>query len=174
MKANKIKLFVGILVGIIAILLIGVMCSRVTTIIGNVFAPIPRPPSAILQAQKKEQTAGVGTYCWDRSCGDFAAIITPQDALVVSSPVIATLKLSIDTPPSTLSISINPASKIEEFPGDSSIRAWKLYPRNYDDLSPKQEQIVNLELEQGLYVIVIFAQWAQRGDAMYGFLIDVK
>ena len=174
MGKNKTKLLVSIFIGLIAVLIIGVLYYRVKVIIDSVFVKIPSPPSAILQVQNLEQTAGVGTYCWDGSCGDFIAIITPKDALSVKSPIIATLKLSTDIPLSSLLISVNPASKLEEYPEGSTTRAWKLYPRNYDDLLLQQEQTINLELERGLYVIVITAGWNGWGDAMYGFLIDVQ
>ena len=176
MRTNKTKLFMGVLVGLIAVSIIGILYYRVTAIIEDVFA-VPVPPSAILQVQNMEQTAKLGAFNWDGHWADVYAIITPQDVLVVNSPIVATLKLSIDIPPSALSISVTPASKIKEFPEDSAtIRVWELNPKNYNkrnDLLLKQEQTINLDLEHGLYVIVVNAGW-QQGSVTYGFLIDVQ
>ena len=54
MKTNKAKLFVGVLIGLIAVLIIGTLYYRVTAIIEDVFTEKPSPLSATLQAQNME------------------------------------------------------------------------------------------------------------------------
>ena len=138
------------------------------------YTGVPHPPSAIIQIQGAEQIGETGSYCWDGGCSDVFALLTPQKPLFAKSPVVVTLKLSTDIRPSSLSMSINSASKMKEIPTGAPLRIWEIHRENYDDLSLKQEQTINLQLKPDLYVIILVAQWQQRGDAMYGFLIDVK
>jgi len=102
-------------------------------------------------------------------------IPTPKEAIVANSPLIAILRLPINEPPNTLEIRINPASEINELQaGALNYRWWEAWQGKYDSLSPEKEQTIDLKLEHGLYVISVFAQWQQKGDVIYGFLVEVK
>jgi len=169
-KANIIKFLAYTLIGIIAVVILLMVLGPH---IGETYK-IKHPPTAILQIQGVEQIGETGSYCWDGGCSDVFALLTPKKPLFAKSPFVFTLKLSTDTPLSSLSMSINSASKMKEIPTSAPLRVWEIHRENYDDLSLKQEQTINLQLKPDLYVIILVAQWQQRGDAMYGFLIDVK
>ncbi len=46
--------------------------------------------------------------------------------------------------------------------------------REQSMLTLEGETIVELSLEPGLYVLSLFARWQGRGDAAYGFLVEVR
>ncbi len=177
MRINKNKLFAGVLVGLIAVLIIGILYYRVTAIIKDVFAG-PALPSAILQTQGIEQTGEIGSYWWHSGGTDlFGGIETPREALLVSSPFNATLKLFKDTSPSGVKLHIIIAEKMRKVPyekgiywDDGEVNATLLEK----SLLPQKEQTINLELKSGLYIILISASWEQLEGVDYGFLVDVK
>jgi hypothetical protein len=137
------------------------------------FASKP-PPPALLKTQSAEQMSAIGTYCWSGECADMIGIPTPKEAIVANQQFSATLKLPINAPPASLKIRVNPTSQIDEYKAGSNYRWWEAWQGEYNSLALEKEQTINLELEQGLYVISVLAQWNQSGDVIYGFLVEVK
>lgn len=171
MKTNTNKFFVGVSIGMITIL-IGVLGSCIIKpLLGQTFTG-PNLPSATLEIQNKEQTGEITGCWWDGSCPDFFdSIFTPKDALVISSPFNATLKLFKDTSPSTVSINIIIAANMKRISpnrwntGGVSFNNYSLLKK---ELLPQKEQTINLELKKGLYILLISARWGQN-EVWYGF-----
>lgn len=137
------------------------------------------PPPAILEIDGVQQTSAVGTYCWTgkgmAKCVDKIGIPTPKIAIVASADFSATLRLPINEPPDTLNIWVIPASKVRELQVDGhDLRWWEAGHGADNSLPLRSKQPLDLELEPGLNVISIFAQWQGRGDVVYGFLVDVN
>ena len=170
--SKRKTILIGAIVVLIGVLFFGYNRENIED--AKAFSSEP-PPPAILQIQSMEQISAVGTYCWSGGCADMIGIPTPKEAIVSNSPLIATLRLPINVPPNTLEIRVNPASEINELqPSPLNYRWWEAWQGKYESLSLEKEQTINLVLEHGLYVISVFAQWNQRGDVIYGFLVEVK
>ncbi len=165
-------ILIGSIVVLIGVFFLGYNRANIEDL--KAFASKP-PPPAILQTQSIEQISAVGTYCWSGGCADMIGIPTPKEAIVASSQFVATLRLPINASPNTLEIRVNSVSEINELQANAlNYRWWEAWQGKYNSLSLEKEQTINLELEQGLYVISVFAQWNQRGDVIYGFLVEVK
>ena len=181
MTANVTKFFavskrkpflVGAIMVLIGVLFLGYNRSTIEDL--KTFATKP-PPPAILQIQNVEQISAIGTYCWSGECADMIGIPTPKEAIVTSSPFIATLRLPINAPANSLELRVSRVSDKNELQANQSgYRWWEPYLGKFDNLLPEKEQTINLKLKSGLYVIVVFAQWDQKGDVLYGFLVEVK
>ncbi len=118
------------------------------------------PPPAILEINGMKQVSAVGTFCWDRGCSDPLALLTPREALVVTSPLVGSLMLLIDHPPSALRLNVSEASAEDEMDETGAGRRWwDINPNlsGFTDLLLQKEQPIGLDLESGLYVVSVFA-----------------
>lgn len=143
------------------------------------------PAPSYLEINGKYQTAKVGSYCWDYvdennetvdACSDSIGISTPIESLPAEKTITAQFFLPYATPPNRLSLVVFAASSENEIPleGGADLRLWS-YTEGINrelDLRPRQE--VNIELEPGLYVFYVSAGWDDKGEVMYGFLVEVK
>lgn len=171
-----------------AILLMSVnACTAGNTGPVNTAIPLPTedgPPSATLEIDGVTQTAGIGTFCWNTKtgsgenvdmCVDKIGIPTAQNPIILKSPVTARLRFSISDPPYEMSASIFAASNDNKLDADAGDNRWWSYSEGMSlELLPEAEQEIRLEQKTGLYIFYIFAVWEGKGDASYGFLIEVK
>lgn len=137
------------------------------------------PPPATLTIDGKEQISGIGSYCWnkaDRStCADYAGIPTPEEPLNASSQVAAHLSLPVKKPPQELGLQVIQVTENDTVESHSKGQLlWHPGVGKEFTLPLESEQDVNLTLEQGLYVIVVFPDWKAEGSASYGFLVKVE
>lgn len=66
--------------------------------------------------------------------------------------------------------------------GDNEIKSrtndaqvWHFeYMGNWRRMPPKRESDINLSLAPGLYVLNVFVKWKEKGDVLYGFLVQVN
>ncbi len=145
------------------------------------------PPPATLEVDGVTQMAGIGSYCWSSGgviskslCADMAGIPTASDPLVLTEfPVTAKFHFEMELVPDNVTISVMPARSGQELVGaDSAHRLWNPSEGWSGSLPPKvkfeypfqETEFVNGD---GLYVILISASWKDRGDASYGFLIQI-
>ena len=139
------------------------------------------PPAAILQIGEDEQVSGIGSYCWPTEsegvglCADAIGIPTSPDPILVESPFTARFTIPDSTPPDTMVLAITPVEAEDRM--DSEVGGmywWSPDPTDQSNkhLSPPYE--IELELEHGLYLLNVFAQWQELGDVSYGFLVDVS
>ena len=138
-----------------------------------------RPPPAILTVDGKEQTAGIGSYCWNEIgkgvCADMIGTITAKEPLPVSSPFTAHLRLPLEAPPQELQLNIIRVTDDDEIrTGTDDFRAWHVKGGNYSRLPLERESDINLSLESGLYVLQVNAGWKEKGSVVYGFLLKVQ
>ena len=102
---------------------------------------------------------------------------TPRDPLLAKDPVIARLTLPLEEPPDLLQLSIFPAVEKNEVKMDdlpAGLRYWMPAEAVNQELAPQASQDIQLNLEPGLYVFNVFANWNVKGDAFYGFLVEVQ
>lgn len=148
---------------------------------GTLYTNVYRePPPAILEINALRQTSVTGTFCWTDNCADAFSLVTPLTALVVTSPIVASLHLPINETPDILQLQAIKTSKENEFINaeNDSRRWWDIKPSGEPmELLHQRTQDFTLDLPPGLYILSIFCVWniqeTQR-DVRYGFLIDVK
>ena len=143
----------------------------------------PKPPSADLIIGEQRQKAGQGGYCWSDesgrpSCRSMFGVPTALEPLSAESPFTAYFLLSAREAPSELRLEINPVEADDQRDAkDRDVRRW-WRPRGMLGeplaLPPKRETSVDLSLEPGLYVFQVFGRWPGLGDALYGFLVEVR
>lgn len=143
------------------------------------------PAPSYLEVNGKFQTATVGSYCWSYldennepvdACSDSIGISTPIEPLPAETIIMAQFSLPYATPPNRLSLVVFTASSENEISLEdgADLRLWS-YTEGINrelDLQPRQE--VKIELEPGLYVFYVSAGWDDKGEVMYGFLVEVK
>lgn len=143
-----------------------------------------KPPAVTFQVNDRIQTARTGTYCWTYqqesgdyvgACMDSIGISTPSTPMQVQAPVTGELRFaSVDSPihPSALVFPATPESEIAGM--SEGLRLWN-YPSEYIEikLQPQISQPVTLDLDPGLYGFHVTADWGDKGNAGYGFLIEV-
>jgi WD40 repeat protein len=145
------------------------------------------PPPVTLEVDGVTQMAGIGSYCWSSGgviskslCADMAGIPTASDPLVLTEfPVNAKFHFEMELAPDDVTISVMPARSGQELLGaDSAHRLWNPSEGWSGSLPPK----VNFEYPfqetefvsgDGLYIILISANWKDFGDASYSFLIQI-
>ncbi len=146
---------------------------------------IIKPPPAILNIGGKEQTSGIGSYCWNGElssngvfssvCADYAGIPTIGEPLSANSTFIGHLSLPLKEPPQELHLMVVQVTNKDVIEtGSGDLRFWNPVNGKYSTLPLKNEQDVNLSLKQGLYVLEVFPEWKEHGSASYGFLLEVK
>jgi hypothetical protein len=143
-------------------------------------------PLARMESAGKTQFAGIGSYCWNRSCADGGAIGTSPIPLVIQPSSLASLYLPLQEPPDKLGLRamfISPSGILQ---GDNSYdyvredhASWSYAKpgreiQELGALSLKREQEIKLSLEPGYYVLMILAAWQDYGDVIYSFLIEVQ
>jgi WD40 repeat protein len=144
----------------------------------------PMPPPATLEVDGVTQVAGIGSYCWlngDKSlCADMAGIPTARDPLILTEfPVNAQFHFEMELVPDNVTMSVMPVTPGQELVGaDDAHRFWNPGEGWSGSLSPKSSfeypfQETEFVSGDGLYVILISAQWKDFGDASYGFLIQI-
>ncbi len=148
---------------------------------------IIRPPAASLEIGGHIQVAGIGSYCWQSGgaisnglCADMAGIPTAHDPLVLTEfPLNAKFHFEMKLAPDNVTMSVMPVTSEQELVGaDSTHRFWNPGEGWSGSLPPKvsfeylfqETEFVN---GNGLYLILISASWKDRGDASYGFLIQI-
>ncbi|GAB1469385.1 hypothetical protein MASR2M66_02610 [Chloroflexota bacterium] len=162
-------------------------CGPVTAVPEVKQTLIITPPTATLDVDGVTQTAAIGSYCWSSGgviskslCADMAGIPTSSDPLVLTEfPVTAKFHFEMELVPDNVTMSVMPARSGQELVGaDSAHRLWNPSEGWSGSLPPKvnfeypfqETEFVNGD---GLYVILISASWKDRGDASYGFLIQI-
>src|SRR5690242_5822039 len=143
--------------------------------------PLPgnvRPPAAVLTIAGQAQTSAIGTYCWtnltDGSgvglCVDMIGINSPNQPLAVpSGPFTAQFALPLDEPPTSTALYVMRANSDPTVYTDTQTFGWP-FPSDDSQLSTPLtvSPTVDLALDDGLYVLALFAQWQGVGDVMYG------
>ena len=168
-------------------------CGRVVdggailpTLLPNIPGQAQAPAPAYLEINGQFQTAKVGSYCWDYTdengkpvggaCKDSIGISTPIEPLPAEKIITAQFSLPYATLPDRLALEVFAASSENEvlLEDGADLRLWS-YTDGIKvelDLQPRQE--VKIELEPGLYVFYASAEWDDKGEVMYGFLVEVK
>jgi hypothetical protein len=138
------------------------------------------PPSALLVIGDQEQSSGIGSYCWpDYSegvalCLDKVGLPTTPNPLQVTGPFTTQFSIPFPDLPDTLSLTAIPVTFEDQMESDSAgMRWWPPKPGDSFDLPLAPPHQLELNLEPGLYVLSVFAQWQDIGDVLYGFLVEV-
>ena len=134
------------------------------------------PPPTMLEINGVTQTSAIGTYCWSGGgCADMIGIPTPMEALQISSPITADLRLPIDTSPSVLLFTIIHVTEKDEMQGNAGGYRWWNYEAEGRrlELPLRSQQEIQIDLDPGLYVWKIQVWWDGKGDVIYGFLVEV-
>jgi beta-lactamase class D len=143
---------------------------------------VVEPPPAVLEINGANQVSAVGTFCWYGYCDDPFAALTPQEALVVTPPLSASLTLLVDKPPTSLQFrSVRVTAEFEiDYTGGAK-RWWDVnqYLGKPTQLLLQKEQSFELALGRGSYVLSVLGfweseAWEPKGDVAYGFLIEVR
>lgn len=135
------------------------------------------PPPAMLEINGVTQTSAIGTYCWSGGgCADMIGIPTPMEALQISSPITAQLRLPIDTSPSVLLFTIIHVTEKDEMQGNARGYRWWNYEAEGRrlELPLQSQQEIQIDLAPGLYVWEIQVWWDGKGDVIYGLLVEVR
>ena len=162
-------------------------CGPVTAVPEVEPTLVVTPPPATLEVDGLTQMAGIGSYCWSSGgaiskslCADMAGIPTARDPLVLTEfPVNAQFHFEIELVPDNVTMSVMPVTSGQELVGaDNAHRFWNPGEGWSGSLSPKSSfeypfQEAEFVNGDGLYVILISASWKDRGDASYGFLIQI-
>jgi hypothetical protein len=129
------------------------------------------------------QEAGIGTYCWNDNpaggqgiglCVDMIGIMTPLEPLVLpAGEFTAQFHLPLETAPTTAVLEVMPSTGQSTPIEGQNIQAWQPQPGERLDVPLEVEPSVALNLEPGLHILALFAQWEGIGDVMYGFLVQV-
>jgi hypothetical protein len=139
------------------------------------------PPVAIMKIGEDEQVSGIGSYCWPTEdegvgmCADTIGIPSSPDPIQVESPFTARFTISHSTTPDTMVLAITPLDAEDRMETEVGGMAWwSPVPTDQSNkqLSPPYE--IELELEPGLHLLNVFAQWQELGDVSYGFLVEVS
>jgi Tol biopolymer transport system component len=138
------------------------------------------PPTAILTIGDQRQPAGIGSYCWPDTtagmalCLDKVGLPTASEPLQVSGPFVTQLSIPLSDKPDILSLTTIPVTYEEQMDLDAEgMRWWPPKPGDSFDLPLAPPHQLELNLEPGLYVLSVFAQWQDIGDVLYGFLVEV-
>ena len=160
--------------------------------VGNNILPIASPdtgtddapPSATLEINGDVQTAGMGSSCWSTKtelgetvdiCVDKIGLPTVEEPIITASPVNARLVIAWKDPPKQLELSVFQATARNEINTETNkFRYWTPSEGIHRELAPQTRQDITIELEPGLYVFYIFGVWESKGDASYGFLVEVN
>jgi hypothetical protein len=142
------------------------------------------PPLAVLTVGEQSQTAALTGACWmqigsdgtaGEACLDSTGILTPQGFLPSEVQFNGKLHLNLPLTPTAVSaywIPVTPADVMEP-PSEGTIR-WPSREGRSINLANEIEQDLQLELDPGLNVIHIYAQWEGLGSAGYGFLVEAR
>ena len=145
------------------------------------------PGLATLVISGNEQIAGLGSYCWRHEdgsplCLDTIGIPTVREALSAGSPFTALLRLPDEQPVTESLLYALPVTLDDQL--DSEARGLRWWRPDHDagerfTLPVEHEAVVELSLEPGLYVLSLsarfdFPRFRGRGDAAFGFLVDVR
>jgi hypothetical protein len=93
------------------------------------------------------------------------------------SPVRARLNVPVDETPKQIQLSIFEATKRNEAEltgTNNAFHYWMPAEADIQDLPLQSVQDLSLQLDPGLYVFQVFVSWKLKGDAFYGFLVEVK
>jgi hypothetical protein len=142
------------------------------------------PPQAVLQVGGHEQTAAMASTCWvhtgsegqpEEKCQEARDILTPQVFLPGEIQFTGQLRFNIPLKPTAVGVFLMPVipTDVLEPPSEGIIR-WQVKEGNYISLANEIEQDLQLELESGLNVLHVYAQWEGLGSVGYGFLIEAK
>ncbi len=173
--------------GLFGIIFFITACGPVTAVPEVKPTLVITPPPATLEVDGLTQMAGIGSYCWSSGgviskslCADMAGIPTTRDPLILTEfPINAQFHFEMEFAPDDVTISVMPARLGQELLGaDSAHRLWNpsegwsgsLPPKSSFEYPFQEAEFVNGD---GLYVILISASWKDRGDASYGFLIQI-
>ncbi len=157
------------------LLLLLAACGRLPTT-----APEPvdldSPPEATLRIGDQIQMAGIGTHCWGEPmiCVDMIGVPTVPEPLMIASPMLASFEIAFPEEPVALNLAVAPIDTSDQVEATSDLRWWRFEQAQNYPLSAARETSLDLDLEPGLYVFVLFAAWETRGDVIYGFLIEVS
>ncbi len=178
-----------VLVGLVA----GCTPASIPTTPGALTSPTPDPSSyygdkplaATLVAGGRQQTAGVGTFFWTVEKkgessktlhADAFALVTPGEPLTVTSPITGTLLLPIPIAPSTLWYRVTPATQdLDRGVSDGGSIRWQAgngQPGTSLVLESRVE--IPLSLEQGKYLLEVYAAWPDLGSVDYGFYLEIQ
>ncbi len=147
-------------------------------------APLPpveafgQPPPVSLEIGGQAQPGGLGTYCWtepDRGglCVDTQGVPTATQPLTTSSPFTARFRFDPDLPPTTASLKVFQALPSRSLEGEGEQVWWEFGSGPTFELTPGLQAELDLDLVPDLYVFRLFLTWEARGDAAYGFLVQV-
>jgi hypothetical protein len=146
--------------------------------------PALKPPPAILRVEGQEQVSGIGSYCWSEPtgtdtavsvCADTFGVITPEEPLQVSAPLVARFRLAPEGKPTELALRVLAVSPEDEHqPSGPGWRAWPGGKGEWYSLALEREPEIELDLTPGLYVLDLFARWQGPGNVSYGFLLEAQ
>jgi hypothetical protein len=109
-------------------------------------------------------------------CADAIGIPTQQESLQAASPLQASFTFAIPQPPSFLQLDVIDTTDVEELDFDArDLRWWRYFPNTLEHILPMDNPSeFHLDIEPGIYILRLFAQWEELGDVTYGFLVEVQ
>ena len=148
----------------------------------------PAPPGATLRVAGSQQPAGITAYLWRAPgrrapgagsqtavyCVDEADFATSAVALRIGTPLSATLEFALPQAPSKVQMQVLAVQSEERLGSAQGTSRWPRRTAPVRDLEPALRQQIGLPLDAGLYVLIVFAAWQGRGEATYGFLVEVQ
>ena len=129
-------------------------------------------PSATLVTGSGEQSAGVGSHCWEGLCVDVFAVIVPSEAVTAQVDEPVTFELSVE--PTSLGLAVwafDSGDVVDEqegflvwLPGGEPSFEYPLPAQSSLEFTP--------DFPPGLYVIALDVG-ASAGSVTYGFQLEV-
>lgn len=155
-------------------------------------SPDIAPPLAVLSSRAGTQEAALGTYCWEEEgqglCADYSGLPVPESTLVVEMGKQVTVRVPGIDQLVNVSVELYDRSLAQVESGGTII----VYPPQGATTIPFQHDgptvTLTADIEPGEYVVSVFvgfptegfapsgpnaAASTVRGDAVYGFHIDV-
>ena len=136
------------------------------------------PPPVTLQLGDRAQPGALGTYCWSEPgegglCADAFGLPTPKQPLVTASPFTAQFLFDPALPPTSASLMVYRVGPEQLQQEAEDLYWWAFVDGPTFEVAAGPQADLDLDLEPGLYAFSLFLAWETRGDAVYGFLVQV-
>lgn len=138
------------------------------------------PPSAKLSVAEVSQAGLPLNFCWGRHKGtvDGRGWPSPENAMKLKPGQPLTLSFFHKTLPERLHYRVWGLAAATKLP--STVRnqsRWQISPTRHwlqQEISKKESPTINLDLDEGQYLLVVTAVWPSQEFIDYSFLVDVS
>lgn len=132
------------------------------------------PPTATLEIDGVAHWLMRGTFSWDGTHFDMLGNTTSDAPVHIDAPATGTLRLGLDDAPQVLRLCVlQVGSWMAVAKGDGWV-SWPTASCTYRRLPLQAEQLVPLDLVNGLHALEIHAAWSTGRSAHYGLLVAAR